>query len=319
MLKLTYGKNYTAPIPVPTVGWEMGVEVDSVPDTRSFDISSGTGIDVDVDWGDGSLVETFTTAGTKAHEFASTGTYTIKLSGGFSGNDGKLVVGELKPISTGVIPYMGISSFAYVFAYCPSLTSIPSGLFDNNTSVTSFSTAFLGCTSITEIPDGLFDNNTSVTDFGGTFALTDITSIPTGLFDNNIWATDFSSCFYGTSITGVPTDLFKNCYDAETFEGCFYDCSDLTTIPSKLFNNLLQAKYFGSCFNSCTSLGAIPTDLFDDSSGGIDTLDRCFYNCHSVTSSVPELWVYQHGALHTDCFYNCTSATNYGDIPYDWK
>ena len=62
--------------------------------------------------------------------------------------------------------------------------------------ITSFAQYFYECESLTSIPEGLFDNNTQATDFSRCFERCEhLTSIPIGLFDKNIQATDFSRCF----------------------------------------------------------------------------------------------------------------------------
>ena len=49
------------------------------------------------------------------------------------------------------------------------ITSIPAGLFDNNTKVTSFGYAFFNCINLTTVPAGLFAKNTLATNFSYTF------------------------------------------------------------------------------------------------------------------------------------------------------
>ena len=76
------------------------------------------------------------------------------------------------------------------------MTTIPEGLFDNNTQVTNFNSCFSSCTSLTNIPTGLFDNNTKATNFSYCFYnCSNLTSIPQGLFDKNTLVTSFNSCF----------------------------------------------------------------------------------------------------------------------------
>jgi hypothetical protein len=62
-----------------------------------------------------------------------------------------------------------ITDFRYCFYYCTGLTSIPEGLFDNNTKVTDFRYCFYRCSGLTNIPEGLFDKNTQVTHFNNCF------------------------------------------------------------------------------------------------------------------------------------------------------
>lgn len=146
-----------------------------------------------------------------------------------------------------------ITSFEYTFPACSKLTRIPSGLFDNNTSVSDFTATFRGCSNLTSIPEGLFDNNTSVTSFNMTFnGCSALTSIPSGLFDNNTNVSGFLYTFAGClNLTGeTPYTLSSDgvtkikLWDRNGDNGfakptkpsyAFYDCnglSDYADIPS---------------------------------------------------------------------------------------
>ena len=99
-------------------------------------------------------------------------------------------------IKRGRIPKVSSTSFERCFYNCTSLTSIPEGLFDNNTQATNFSDCFNTCKSLTSIPEGLFDKNPLATVFSSCFSYCrSITSIPKGLFDKNKLATNFNFCF----------------------------------------------------------------------------------------------------------------------------
>jgi len=82
----------------------------------------------------------------------------------------------------------------------PSLTAIPSGLFDYNTKVERFSSAFRDDTSITGIPSGLFDNCTGVTSYTNCFD-----EIGTGLLGDAPALWDL-----------VPEPIGTDCFDGAT-------------------------------------------------------------------------------------------------------
>ena len=116
-------------------------------------------------------------------------------------------------LPTGLLDYMvNVTSFVDSFSFM-SISSIPSGFFDNCTQALSFNSTFNQCFSLSAIPSGLFDNNTSVTNFSSTFkSCTSIGSIPTGLFDNNTSVTTFFSVFRmpttSNSLTGNAPELW---------------------------------------------------------------------------------------------------------------
>jgi hypothetical protein len=228
--------------PPPT--WDIGITTTSSNQTFSINIVEGISPNINVNWGDGT-VETFNTTGVKTRTYASAGSYIVKISGSFA-SGGNIRLGntgteKARIKSTSVIPIIsGLTSLNSAFSFCPSLTSIPAGLFDNNTAVKSFDGTFYNCTSLTSIPAGLFDNNTAVTIFNFAFhGCTSLTSIPAGLFDNNTAVTRFDGIFYGcTSLTSIPSGLFANNTVVTNFASVFFGVTLTTTSYSNLLINM---------------------------------------------------------------------------------
>jgi len=276
--------------------WNIGIQTTDINQTFSVNIVLGTSPNITVDWGDGT-VETFTTTGVKTKTYASAGSYTVKIYGSFaSGGDirpGSTTAERARVQSTSVIPTIpGLTSFSNTFRECTSLTSIPAGLFDNNTAVTNFNSTFFDCTSLTTIPAGLFDNNTAATSFNGTFFnCTSLTTIPAGLFDNNTAVTSFGQIIVGqggvfqecTSLTTIPAGLFDNNTAATSFAAIFRNCASLTSIPAGLFDNNTAVTNFNGTFFDCTSLTTIPAGLFDNNTAATSFNDT-FFNCTSLTT-----------------------------------
>ncbi len=205
----------------------------------------------------------------------------------------------------------GNVNFQYCFYGCSSLTAIPSGLFDNNTAVTNFKACFASCSSLTAIPSGLFDNNTAVTNFSFCFEnCILLTSIPSGLFNNNIKITYFIGCFQGcSSLITIPFGLFNNNIKVTTFSGCFSGCSSITTIPSGLFDYNTAVTDFGNCFKNCSSLTAIPSGLFDHNTA-VTEFGSCFLYCSSLTAIPSGLFDNNTAVTNFSyCFKNCSSLT----------
>lgn len=89
-------------------------------------------------------------------------------------------------------------------------------------------------------------------------------------------------------------------------------------IPANLFANNSKITTFAYTFTNCNKLVAIPEGLFDNNPE-VNNFNATFNNCYNVTSNVPELWVSHPDAQHKNCYYACVNATNYNDIPDDWK
>ena len=322
------GMRYTAAIDGnSSMSWEekavMALTVKVSNGNLSFNIpfpeSGNTPAELTVDWGD-DTPPTTVASGTALssnddfnHTYAAAGTYTLTITSGqtdktqqqipaitFFYNRGNSNASKLISIDTPLLNTKAIN-FGDCFFGCASLSSIPSGLFDNNTQVMSFSMCFYNCTSLSSIPAGLFDKNTQATSFEACFYnCTSLSSIPSGLFDKNTQVTSFNNCFSRcTSLSSIPSGLFDKNTLATEFYDCFSDCISLSSIPSGLFDKNTLATNFNECFFGCTSLSSIPTGLFDKNTLATD-FNACFSGCTSL-SSIP-----------TGLFDNNTLATNFG-------
>ncbi len=87
---------------------------------------SGT-VDVTIDWGDGSTIDTVTTEGLKAHTYSSTGTFTIKINGSLTqyGMFQDAYKGVNKLISIGSFGSLNLRSLSGAFYGASKLTSVP--------------------------------------------------------------------------------------------------------------------------------------------------------------------------------------------------
>ena len=354
------GMRYTAAIDGnSSMSWEekavMALTVKVSDDNRSFNIpfpeSGNTPAELTVDWGD-DTPPTTVASGTALssnddfnHTYAAAGTYTLTITSGqtdktqqqipaitFFYNRGNSNASKLISIDTPLLNTKAIN-FGDCFFGCASLSSIPSGLFDNNTQVMSFSMCFYNCTSLSSIPAGLFDNNTQATDFGYCFSrCTSLSSIPSGLFDKNTQVTSFNNCFSRcTSLSSIPSGLFDKNTLATEFYDCFSDCISLSSIPSGLFDKNTLATNFDFCFSGCSILVLnenifSATNSHDRFSGKEMSFYYCFENVGKLLSpgsggTAPDLWSYDKGGASwttTDCFANATHLSNYASIPTAW-
>ena len=232
---------------------------------------------ITVNWGDGSI-ETFTSGGTKTHTYTNSGSYTVKISGSF-GSLGNIQLGTGYAVakyyvkSTSAIPFIAnLDNFNKTFENCIAITSLPSDLFSQFTSIASssaFSYTFRGCTSLSSVPADLFRYNTelSFNAFYGTFTgCSSLTSLPANLFRYNTKLNKmaFILTFKGCGITTIPSDLFRYNTEITTgFNNTFDSCASLTTIPSGLFRyNTKMVNGFNSTFLNCTSLSSVDADIF---------------------------------------------------------
>lgn len=131
--------------------------------------------------------------------------------------------------------------------------------------------------------------------------------------------------FNTTGISEIPENFFSSLNPAaETLiiNDCFAQTL-ITSIPENLFANLPASStvyYAISLFGACSHLTSVPNNLFANFPNDSRTRFRTtFHDCVGITGAVPELWVSHPNAQHEACFINCINASNYDQIPDDWK
>ena len=297
--------------------WVLTVDITAGGQDWSVDINSGTGVDIKIDWDDGS-VDYFTTTGEKNHVYSTPGLYFPRISGKFSSSGnirfGKNSGNRSRLKATGVVPYIpGLVSFQSTFSSCTNLTTIPADLFRYNPTVSAyvFSNTFYGCTGLTSIPADLFRYNTAV------------------------GANAFSGTFYGcTNLTTIPADLFRynTAVSVNGFSNTFYGCTNLTSIPADLFRYNTACLSFSSTFYGCNKL-TLRSDMFcaaGEEGIRFNNQSVDFTNCMRLSGgftgtqgTAPALWNFTFGSgtpTKTSCFtsHSTSSITNYGAIPAEW-
>ena len=300
--------------------WRLTIRTTAPGQAYSLDINSGTGINIDIDWGDGAVTKR-TTIGIVSRTYALAGTYRVRVSG-------SMTAGNIRQDATGAYAnapkikatsaikgITGILNFSNAFYGCTGLTALPTDLFRYNTAVSTsgFTSAFYGCTGLTALPTDLFRYNTAVSTYG------------------------FNRTFRGcTALTALPTDLFRYNTAVSTygFNEAFYDCTGLTALPTDLFryNTAVSANGFESTFHGCHKLQLNPWIFFATGEEGTRFLNRVsnFTNCFRLTAAftgtkgtAPALWGCSFGTetpVTTTCFtgHSLDSVDNYASIPTAW-
>jgi len=143
------------------------IEITTTTASESFTFPATGTVDVAVDWGDGSAVETFTSTPI-SHTFTTAGTYTVRISGSIGGLliDGSGSEAQFAGQFVGAgLTWTGTS---FVNAFRDSdITACDLSLADTS-AVTSFSTAWRDCSSLTSFSSNAFDSCVA-TDFNGAF------------------------------------------------------------------------------------------------------------------------------------------------------
>ena len=252
-----------------------------------------------IDWGDG-FSNTINSGYNISHDYASAGNYTIKIYGSFNPNYinnmqcNYLSLSNMMYRLTAISPIYNVSGLRGIsFSDCTSLTSLPIGLFSETPYISSFNSMFAYCGNLITLPADLFSYTPQCTNFDNAFqSCGSLLELPAGLFDKNV--------------------------NAISFDWAFKDCAFLTTIPAGLFDKNVNATSFELTFSDCTSLTTIPAGLFDYNPKGT-RFGYTFMNDSNITSAVPTLWLTHPNTNHLQCFGGVTSASNYDDIPANWK
>jgi hypothetical protein len=276
--------------------WEMTVETPSDAATWSVQVLAGTTPDLNISWGDATSDTTANSVTTYDHEYATAGTYTVRISGTFA-SGGRIRLGK-----TGNFAYLktvqpvggitGISNFQDSMRDCTGLTSLPANLFRWHPTITAnaFRLTFSGCTALSSLPDDLFRYNTEVTSdaFNGTFFnCTSLTSIPTDLFRYNtkVSTLGFAATFRNTRVVSIPTNLFRynTLVSSNGFERVFSEDNALTSLPTDLFryNVNVSTSGFTNAFKDCTALASVPALLFKYNTA-CTSFSSVFQNCNKL-------------------------------------
>ncbi|EJN3736725.1 phage tail protein I, partial [Escherichia coli] len=196
---------------------------------------------------------------------------------------GQAGLNKIHPGALGDLP--NVTTYAYAFSNCVSLSALPDALFSGSPAVTSFAHVFYGCTSLQGVPADLFRRNHQVTTMTHAFRdCTALKSVPAGLFDSAVQVTTFSNLFYGcSSLSRLPEGLFRAAVSATDFSALCYGCQSLTALPAGLFTGAVNAMMFTTAFAYCNQLTALPDDLFrglTKASG----FYQSFLHCRSLTA-----------------------------------
>lgn len=290
-------------------------------------LTTSTGGNITVDWGDGSAIENFDSR-RATHLYREPGLYTISITGearSLKFSDGEELSTELRSvISWGKLGYtsaidmcLGCSELEYIpndvagsfanvksflgaFSCCESLQEIPAGLFRHATLAKNFEDCFSHSASISEIPAGLFDNCTAAEDFSYAFYATG-----TGIVSTNSTLSNFetvSEQVRGGRLKSIPTGLFAKCSAADDFDYTF-GATAIEHIPEDLFAANSSATLFTGAFSACVCLEDIPLKLMLGATSAKD-IKYMFAGCSSIKE------------IPTGIFVNNATVTNLEYIFY---
>ena len=304
--------------------------------------AQGTGLNIAVDWGDGSATETFTTA-FPTHTYATTGTYEIKVWGTCPqwGNYSSSTVsttsnyytytqyltkvkqfGELNTTRYGFAQckkltevsgdnlvkektFEKVTDMSYMFSNCSGLTRLNVSRFDTS-KVTSMSFMFYNCSNLTSLDVSKFDTS-KVTRMSYMFYYcSNLTSLDVSKFDtSNVTSMSymFSNC---SSLTSLDVNGF-NTSKVNNMGNMFSRCGRLTTLNVSEFDtsNVIDMRFM---FAGCSSLTNLDVSDFDTSS--VIYMDGIFEYCSGLTNLDVSKFDTSKVTSMSYMFSNCSGLTN---------
>jgi len=236
--------------------------------------ASGT-VNVNVDWGDGSSVETFTSTPI-SHTFATAGTYNVRVSGTI--DDFKVDGSGQEARFAGDVIWAGLAFDGTVNlsnAFRDSDITTLDGRGMDLSACTSLYYAFENCSSLTTLDVSSWDLSACTT---------------------------LDSTFYNcSSLTTLDVSSW-NLSVCTSLESAFRACSSLTSLDVSSWN-LSACTTLIYAFRDCSSLTSLNASSWGLSS--CTTLGYAFYNCSSLTSLNVSSWDLSACTVFTNAFYGC--------------
>ena len=249
---------------------------------------SGTGLNIAVDWGDGTTKETITTE-YPTHTYAQAGIYEIAVAGNCP-EWGKISYQEFMAFGetsrnytyakylTNVIQLGELNATKYIFAKCENLTSFKGEkLVSPNTfaNVNTMGYMFWGCTNLKEIDLTNFDTK-DVADMNRMFdGCSSVETLDLTSFDTSK-VTNMASLFAGcTSLKNIDISKLKT--DLVTSMAyMFGNCRNLKTLDFSNFNTS-NVKNMAWMFGNCDNIESLDLSSFNTSN--VTTMAAMFHNC----------------------------------------
>lgn len=247
---------------------------------------SGTGLNITVDWGDGTAIETITTE-YPTHTYAQAGVYEIAVAGncpvwGYTQyNDVTATNSYYTPYLTKVKQFGELNASRYIFAQCTDLTEVSGDkLVTENTfkNVINMSNMFAECINLVTIDLSRFDTS-KVTGMLAMFGkCQSLKTLDLRSFDTSK-VVDMGFMFLKCENL-VELDISSfNTQNVQRMHGIFADCRNLSSLDVSYFDTS-NVKNMGSMFSNCHKLTSIDVSGFNTSKA--DRMDWMFAGCTNL-------------------------------------
>ena len=277
---------------------------------------SGTGLNITVDWGDGTESEVITTS-FPTHTYAQTEVYEIKILGTcpmwgyFSGakvNSSSNYYTYVQYL-TRVKQFGELSTTRYGFALCENLIEVSgdnlvtSKTFEN---VTNMSYMFQKCEKLTSLDVSNFDTS-NVTNMQGMFTTcSSLTNLDVSNFDTSNVTTMYGMFSRCSSLKNIDVSNF-NTSNVTTMNEMFSSCSSLTSIDVSNFDTS-NVTSMAFTFAGCSSLTSIDVSNFNTSK--VTNMMGLFYSSSNLRSIDVSNFNTSNVSNMMSMFESCSRLTN---------
>ena len=309
--------------------------------TITLPLPIGYNYDFIVDWGDGNTAAvTAYNDADRIHEYSSTGTVNVSMSGtveGWSFNNGgdklKFISvdswGGVRMTGDGLVgafsgcrkatyfadmPSMdGVTSLALAWNGCTSLTnaSAVSAL----TNVTTMAYTWYGCSSLTTASDVSTLTNVTTLAYAW-YKCSSLTNAPAVSALTKVTILD-ATWLLCTSLSTTPE--LNTLTNVTTMADAFSGCVGLTSASD--IDQLGKLTTIKNAWKTCNNLATIP--LLPSASTALTTTAGAFHDVNtSLVGTAVELWNttnFPNITSFTDTFTGAVNLDNYADIPNTWK
>lgn len=275
---------------------------------------SGAGLNITVDWGDGT--EEVITKEFPTHKYAKVGTYEIYVVGDCM-YWGEAEFDIKKPEITSDNKYYTYTKYltkvkqlgelkakSYRFAQCTNLTELRGeALVSTNTfeNVVDMSNMFYNCDKLINLDMSKF-NTSNVTNMSGMFAGCGVSNIEINNFDTqNVkdMSNMFSNC---KALTNIDVSTL-NTENVVNMNNMFSNCTALTSIDVSAFNTS-NVTNMSNMFSGCTAL--VNIDVSGLNTSKVTDMNNMFSNCTGLTSVNVSAFNTSNVTNMRYMFYNCS-------------
>jgi hypothetical protein len=231
-----------------------------------------------------------------------------------------------------------IENFYYTFHNCYGLSGeFPVDIFDYSDNITTTFRMFYNCYNLTGCIPSMANNVNLTTVAGMYLGCTGLSGdIPYDMFSGcrslqYVCATNaYTGCFYGCSGLSIQftSSFFSGCTAlthvsySNYKDRAFYGVNVYGEIPSSLFSDCPNLQYVSYLFTNQIEITSVATDFINETDHpNLVEVRNMLQGCTGVVSEVPDLWnqIFDNLTNYSDCYTGCISASNYDNIPDDWK